>query len=47
LLDFVLSKIDYKYHKEMTSAIDGAASALLELAEGEPVARVQEKLNRR
>ncbi len=47
LLDFVLSKIDYKYHEEMNSAIDGCVAALAELANGAPLSRVQEKLNRR
>lgn len=47
LLDFVLAKIDYKYHEEMSAAIKGASTALYELAHGESIARVQEKLNRR
>lgn len=47
LLDFVLSKIDYKYHEEMKSAVDGSVAALLDIINGAPLARVQEKLNRR
>ena len=47
LIDFVLSKIDYKYHSEMKSAIEGSVIALEELTRGTPLARVQEKLNRR
>ena len=47
LIDFVLSKIDYKYHGDMKSAIDGSVIALEELTRGTPLARVQEKLNRR
>lgn len=46
LLDFVLSKIDYTYRKELEAAIDSSVTALMELAQGAPVARVQEKLNR-
>lgn len=47
LLDFVLSKIDFSYQNELNSAIDCAVYALAELAKGTPLARVQEKLNRR
>ena len=46
LLDFVLSKIDYAYHDKMNAAIDNSVVALLEIAKGTPLARVQEKLNR-
>ncbi len=47
LLEFVLSKIDYAYHDELNFMIDGAVNALSELIKGSPIARVQEKLNRR
>jgi len=47
LLEFVLSKIDYSYHDELNGMINGAVNALLELSKGLPIARVQEKLNKR
>ncbi|MCM1305916.1 MAG: aminoacyl-tRNA hydrolase [Bacteroides sp.] len=47
LLDFVLSKIDYKYQGDIKAAVDGGAVALAELISGAPLCRVQEKLNRR
>lgn len=46
LLDFVLSKIDYAYNDKMNAAIDSSVVALLDIAKGTPLARVQEKLNR-
>ena len=46
LLEFVLSKIDYKYHDDMNKAIDASATALMEIAKGTPIPRVQEKLNK-
>lgn len=47
LLEFVLSKIDYSYLQEMNIAIGNAATALAEIAKGVPLARAQEKLNKR
>ena len=47
LLDFVLSRIDYKYHADMKSAVDASVTAILELAKGTPIPRVQENLNRK
>lgn len=47
LIDFVLSKIDYEYKSEMKSATENGVIALSELIDGTPLARVQEKLNRR
>ena len=46
LLEFVLSKIDYKYHGDMKRAIANGVAALEQLIKGVPFARVQEKLNR-
>lgn len=46
LLEFVLSKIDYKYHGDMKRAIANGVAALEQLIKGAPFARVQEKLNR-
>lgn len=45
LLDFVLSKIDYKYHEDMQRAIKNGVNALESLCKGADFARVQEKLN--
>ena len=45
LLDFVLSKIDYKYHEDMQKAIKNGVYALESLIKGVDFARVQEKLN--
>lgn len=46
LIDFVLSKTDYKYREDLTAAIDNGVAALNELIKGVPFARIQEKLNR-
>lgn len=45
LLDFVLSKIDYKYHEDVQKAIKNGVYALESLIKGVDFARVQEKLN--
>lgn len=45
LIDFVLSKIDYEYQPALNVAVQSASKALLELINGTPIARVQEKLN--
>lgn len=47
LLDFVLSKIDYKYHEDIKRAVDGCVASLEMLIKGADFARVQEILNRR
>ncbi len=45
LIDYVLSKVDYEYKSQLEGAIKNAVTALLELAKGTPLPRVQEKLN--
>lgn len=47
LIDFVLAKIDYKYKDQINASIENGVIALEELAKGTPLARVQEKLNKR
>lgn len=47
LLDFVLSKINYKYHDDMKKAIDNGVFALEQIIKGVPLARVQEQLNKK
>lgn len=47
LIDFVLSKIPYDELLVLKKSAQDAAISLKELIEGKPLARVQEKLNRR
>lgn len=46
LIDFVLSKIDYRYKEQLQAALNNGVLALEDLIKGVPFARVQEKLNR-
>lgn len=46
LYDFVLSKIDRKYQDDINAAIENCVDAIEELANGTPIPRIQEKLNK-
>lgn len=47
IADFVLSRIDYADKKTIEECVETAASALVDLASGADIMRVEERINRR